>query len=295
MKFLKDAQEKAFSPKDAIVKRLIKSIGRYDAARPYDKIHASDITSNSFCPRMVALLDITKLKKKDQYLSPALAATFDMGNSVADLFCEKWASGWNYGNWQCLRCGEQRTFCLKPQNVMCPKTDHKLSCQWKYKEVAFVSPQYQVSGSLDAILDLGSPLLFVTELKILAQTDFEKIVAPLPEHRIRTALYLKLIDDSNSVYKIRMNLQQAKVLYVSRGYGKAHPEYGKEILPFKEFDVKRDDASLAPYLEKALTVKNWRENKVIPSGVCGSSADPRAKNCAVCPQCFSGKYPAVKQ
>lgn len=288
MKFLKDAHEQAFAPKMSIINRLIDGLGGYEPARSHEVVHASDITKESFCPRQTALLDLTKGKKKDEWIEPAMRVTFDTGNVMADLFREKWGSGWVYGDWECVRCGAQRTFCVKP---VCPCPAAKgLMCSWRYREMNFVSKTYDVSGSLDSVCDLGSPQLFVTELKIIAPTEFEKIVAPLPEHRIRTSLYLKLVEDSNSAYKIRLNLQKAKVLYISRAYGKKHDKYG-QILPFKEFDVARDDKALGPALEKAKKVKEWRTLKKMPAGVCATSADKLAKQCSMCSFCFSGKYP----
>lgn len=290
MKFLQEAKEKAFGPKQTIIERLVKDLSGYEPARSHETVHASDITKTNFCPRQTALLDITKGKKKDEWISAPLRVTFDVGNVTSDLFREQWASKWCYGDWVCMRCKEQRSFCLKPEATPCNAGfSQNLRHFWRYKEMSYVSQQYDVSGSLDAVCDLGAPLLFVTELKIMTPVDFEKLAAPLPEHRIRTSLYLKLIADSNSAYKSRLNLERGKVLYISRAYGKMHEKY-KEILPFKEFDVVRDDAALKPYLDKAVSVSRWRKQKKIPAGICNTSADKPAKSCSMCAQCFSGKF-----
>jgi hypothetical protein len=102
---------------------------------------------------------------------------------------------------------------------------------------------------------------------------------------------MKLIEDSDSPLKGRFNLQEAKVIYVSRAFGKKHLPSG-EILPFKEFDVKRDDVALIPYLEKAREIKIFKESGLIPNGICGTAMDTHAKSCSVCGECFGGKYPA---
>ncbi|ATS92304.1 hypothetical protein DLP05_064 [Stenotrophomonas phage vB_SmaS_DLP_5] len=290
MKFLQQAQKEAFDPKQTIIKRLMKNLEGYRPARSHEIVHASDITKESFCPRQTALLDLTGLKKKDEYIDTPLQVTFDVGNALSDLFREDWGKGWVYGNWICVRCGQQRTFCLHPGQMECKSGGKFKTCKWRYEEMNFVCQKYDVSGSLDAVCDLGAPKLFVTELKIITPVDFEKLVAPLPEHRIRTNLYMNLIENSDSMYKHKLNLQQAKVLYISRAWGKMHKDYNT-ILPFKEFDVARDDSVLAPYLGKAAAIKKWRTVKKMPHGVCQTTAEPTAKKCSVCKECFSGKYP----
>lgn len=120
------------------------------------------------------------------------------------------------------------------------------------------------------------------------------MLVPLPEHRIRTSLYLKLVSDSGSPYLNHINLHEARVLYVSRGFGKQHPVY-KEILPFKEFVVERDDSLFQKPLILAKQVKVFRESGKIPSGICKTALDKRAKACEVCAQCFSGKHPSEQE
>lgn len=289
--FLKAAVQDALGPKKSIIDIMRKELGGYQPARSHETVHASDITKPDFCPRQTALLTILKLKKKDEYISTALQTTFDIGNQIGDLFCEQWAGQHVWGNWRCCKCDSLVTFKQKPLNVPCK---HGGKCEWKYEEVKFISQKYQVSGSLDAIMDLGAPKLFVTELKIIAVDAFEKLVAPLAEHRIRTNLYLNLVENSSSAFNGRINTQEARVFYISRGFGKKHPEYN-EILPFKEFKVERDDSSLAPYLKKAEEVVVFKKTGAIPHGICKTSMDSPAKKCSVCKQCFSGKYPATQK
>lgn len=288
MIFLKQAVNSSLHPAKTIIDVLKKNTAGYEAARSLDTIHASDITKPNFCARKVALLDITKVAQKASYIPTALRTTFDVGNVISDLVREKWAGDSSYGHWKCVACSATRSFNTKPKNG-CPQ--HGSKCHWKYQEVNFRSIDTDVEGSVDVFLELGSYKLFVTEVKIITPVEFEKIVAPLSEHRLRTSLYLNLIDRSASPYKSRINLQTGKVLYVSRAYGKLHSDY-KEILPFKEFDVARDDAAIQPYLDAALKVKKFRASGVMPSGICATSFTKEAKGCSVCSQCFSGKFPA---
>jgi hypothetical protein len=273
------------APHKTVIDILRKNMAGWDKARDHTTVHASDVTKKEFCPKQLALLDITGKKKKDQYINTALRATFDVGNMTSDLFRERWAGDAAHGFWKCSTCGTVSSFGVKPKHGC---KNHP--SDWRYQEPNFVSTEYHISGSVDVCLDLDSPKLYVTELKIMAPTEFEKLAAPLAEHRIRTNLYMKLIDDSKSPIRQRFNLSEARVVYVSRAFGKKHELYG-EILPFKEFVVTRDDEALTPYLSKAAEVKWFKETGKIPAGICGTSSDTIAKSCSVCSECFSGNYP----
>jgi hypothetical protein len=293
--WLKNAVLDSATPTMSIITRLKMHVGGYQPARSRDVVHASDVTKPNFCPRQWALLDLLAKKKKDEYIATALQTTFDIGNATAKLVTDEWLGDAAVGNWKCRSCGDQRTFCSKPANG-CKKQG---MCNWEYAEVVFESQQYGVSGSIDVMVDLGVLMVAVTELKIIRVEDFEKITTPLPEHSQRTQLYLKLIADSASVYKDRINLHEARVVYVSRGYGKKNLDHDGEILPFREFIVKRDDKRIQPLLDMAKQVKVFRESLPsgainMPSGICKLPTDKYAKNCGECAACFSGNYPATQ-
>jgi hypothetical protein len=287
MKFLQEAVVDALAPKTSIIKLMQQNVGGYSPARSHKNVHASDVTKPNFCPRMYALLDITEEQKKDEYVSPAMQVTFDVGNATANLFTDQWAGDSIIGNWKCKRCSKAVSFQCKPKDG-CTQLQ---KCDWHYEEVRFVSQDHGVSGSIDALMDLLAPKLFVTELKIIKAEDFVDIVAPLAEHRVRTSMYMKIIADSENIYRTRVNTQEARVFYISRGFGKKNTETGT-VLPFKEFVVKRDDELVLPYLDKAKKIKIFRETGTIPAGICSTSMDTHAKNCAACKSCFSGAYPA---
>jgi hypothetical protein len=132
----------------------------------------------------------------------------------------------------------------------------------------------------------------IAELKTMAVEEFAGIAAPLPEHRLRTALYLKMFAEGNFPYKDRLNLHEARVLYFSRGYGKMNAQWG-EILPFKEYEVQRDDDSIKPYLQRARALQIFRSEGKMPTGICGTATDKYALKCKQCTNCFSGQHPAV--
>ena len=294
--WLKQSVLNSGAPKVGVIDILRKNMGGYQKARSHKVVHASDVTKPNFCPRYLALLDLTGSNKKDEYISTALQATFDMGHATATLVVEKWMGQNAIGNWKCRKCGQQRTMCSKPQ-ATCQLHGE---CNWEFIEPNFVSTEYGISGSLDVLADVGSKWL-VVELKIMKAEDWEALVTPLPEHRIRTNLYLKLIADSDSMWKNNINLHEARVLYVSRGYGKKNLGT-QEILPFKEYTVQRDDAGLQPMLNQAKKIKIFRDYMAqddgcmdlapIPDGICKTALDKYAKNCNMCKECFSGKYPA---
>jgi hypothetical protein len=287
MKFLKEAVKHAGAPKFSITKFIQTHVGGYEPERSHKVVHASDMTNSSYCPRAVALMDLTDAKPKDRYIPTALRTTFDMGDAVSDLFRERWAGTSAVGHWRCLACNHIETFCTRPTGF-CSKCGKTL---WKYREVDFQSKTYGFSGSLDMIVDLGVPKFFPVELKIMASDEFAKLVAPLAEHRLRTSLYLYLIEDSLSPFRYRMNTQHAKICYVSRGYGKKNQDADGTVLPIKEFDIYRDDDSLAPFLEKAAAVKRFRESGVMPVRLCDTPSSPIAKSCPMVKACFSDKYP----
>jgi hypothetical protein len=290
--WLKHAVLGASTPKMSIIHRLKMNVGGTTPARSMAEVHASDATKPDFCPRHWALMDTLAKTKKNEYLSTALAATFDMGNATADLVKEHWLGDSSIGNWKCKTCGDQRTFCSKPE-AGCKK---QLGCNWRYVEMVFDSVYSGITGSIDVMVELGSMKVVPTELKIIKVEDFEALKTPLAEHSLRTKLYLKLISDSTSVYKDRINLHEAHVLYVSRGYGKKNLDHNGEILPFKEYVVARDDAAVMPLMHNARQIKIFREDEKhpMPSGICTLPTDKYAKGCSTCGACFSGNYPAAQ-
>lgn len=289
MKFLSIAASKALKPKESLVALLKKKMGGYQPERSHNTVHASDVTKPEFCARQYALLDATGKQRSPVFISAALQATFDHGHAISDLIREQWLGDAAIGNWRCLRCHAHRSFCSRPTEIGCNAVGSDVHI-WKYREVEFKLPYYGVSGSIDVFTDLGSSKVFPTECKIMAPQEWEKIVAPLAEHRLRTSLYLYLIRESNSPYKDKINTNEGWVLYVSRAYGKKHGELN-EVLPFKAFKIPRDDQEIPQLLAKGRLVQAFREVGIMPQGICGSSADKFAKKCPVSKECFSGNYP----
>lgn len=282
IKFIQAAQKaKAESSKDvSLTEVLIKNLGRKYPERSHQVVHASDVTREDFCPRQYLLMDACNVSRPDRYISPGLKATFEVGEATA-LLVVKWLGKKALGKWVNRKTGETILFGPSPA-----ETTEEVS-NWDYHEVKFFGQSTHISGSLDVIADLGHTKFRAVELKIIKVDDFDKLSAPLAEHRLRTALYLQLIADSANPLRLLMDTETAHILYVSRGFGKKNPDTG-HILPFKEFVVHRDDPAIAEFLAKGRTVKECRETKTIPSHkVCPNIAHPTAKSCPVRQQCWA--------
>lgn len=283
--WLATAAQQSVKPQQSVIGVLRKNLGGYQEGRSIDEVHASDITKMHFCPRKWAFMDLQAKKAEPEFLPAALDVTFQMGVETERKIVEEWGGDAVIGNWKCRRCDDQRTMTKKPVGFCKDGKKH----WWEYIQIVIETPEYGIVGSLDALFDVGLPLWLITELKTMAPTEFEKIVVPLPEHRIRTNLYMKLVEESNHPWKTAFNVSEARVLYVSRAHGKLNAEWN-EILPFKEYVVKREDTILKPMLMKAMQVKIWRTENKMPSGICSTALDKMAKTCKQCQVCFSGQF-----
>jgi hypothetical protein len=234
-------------------------------------------------------MDVTGKKAPDRYLSAALRATFDMGKDVADRICNDWLGEDAIGHWTCGVCGKEAKFQARPGQG-CGQGSFQPPCNWRYKEVHFVHEHAKISGSIDLFLNLGGTTATVNELKIIKPEDFADIKAPLGEHRLRTQLYLRIIAESKSPYKGLIDTDHAKIVYVSRGYGKKNENVGM-IVPFKEYDIARNDAAVEEYVLQGKAVAEARATNTIPAHkVCSSVLCPTAKACPVKQECWSGAY-----
>jgi hypothetical protein len=147
-----------------------------------------------------------------------------------------------------------------------------------------------ISGSIDLIADLGLPKHVIVEIKSMDKDQFAELIAPLAEHRIRTSLYLRIIEGSDSPYKDRIDLTHARIIYVSKGYGKKG-EDGK-FSPFKEYVITRNDDAIEDYVEKAKMVKLYEDTGMIPYGVCKNTFVGRVKKCHCSKACFTPGFEA---
>ena len=288
--WLRNALHKATRPKASVIGVLKQHLGGQSPGRSMKILHASDITRIDFCPRRWALFDMLEKDPPMDSLSTALDVTFRMGKATEQLLVEEWAGDAIVGNWRCRHCGEQRTMVPHPDGY-CVVPIGKRKHWWQYRQLVVSAPEYGVEGGIDALFNIGAPQLMITEIKTINPAEFETMLVPQPEHRLRTNLYMKIIAESHHPFREKINTSEARVLYISRGYGKLNAEWN-EILPFREFAVTRNDADLAEFLKRAAALKAFRTIGLLPQGICTTALDKYAKACSVGQPCFSGTYPA---
>lgn len=274
-----------------------KRIPRYDNARSHKVLHASDMTRDiEFCPREFALQDVTKFKKKGQFLGTSQVITFDMGDAIHDMVRENWALPESIGTWACVVCKTRHPFQKKP-----------ISCGWegckskvfRYEEEVFISQSHGATGSIDMIADLGQSKYVIVEIKSIDKDQFKDLLGPKAEHKWRTNLYLRMIANSNHHHKHKIDLSRGLILYVVKGYGikdvtlKEHGIKDMAFSPFKEFWVSRDDNDTDAIWERATSLYDFRVNNgPMPAGICATAFCKRAQSCELNKQCWSGNFPS---
>ena len=279
---------------------LHKTLARSEPARDHSHVHASDLLKKDlfhdleFCPRHYALLDTLKRQRPPQFIHAAHAKVFGEGNTTANWIIHTLAdAGLIVGHWECKYCHHEYKFCKRPAE--CKECCHT---EFKYIEVRFRSRESDIGGGIDGLLDLGRPKLVIGEFKTMQDEDFKKLVAPLAEHKYRTNLYMRLVEDSKSKYRHLVDTKEAVVLYQCKGgFGGKQDDLIKEGItdsvysPFKEFKIQRDDSITQTKWDHAKALKDFRDGKTgIPLGLCSTSMCPRAKNCDTRHECFSSAY-----
>lgn len=267
---------------------LKKSVGGHEDARSVNELHASDLTKQdpAFCPREIVLMRLLKVERPAQYVQHAMRVTWDEGRDKQRRVNNDYLRDHMVGGWRCLRCNEQHEWRTYPGKGDGPCVEEDTGHRWEYVEPVFKHPS-QFTGSLDGVVRFSPAKLRMLEVKIIKADDYRELVAPLAEHRVRTRLYLRLVAESPDKRTAQIDVSEAHVLYVMRGHG-AKDEAG-QVSPFKEFLVKRDDASVERYVRMAYAVTSGK----MPEGICSSALCARAKKCPVVKACFSGKYPAM--
>jgi hypothetical protein len=138
-------------------------------------------------------------------------------------------------------------------------------------------------------------MLTPIEIKSMDKDVFKDLHAPLSEHRQRTAFYLDLLSHSTWMdFDVKIQLDWAYVLYVCKGFGFKDDYEGRTGIadgmhsPFKEFKVKRaDHTTLKTVYDKALAVKQFKKDGLLPKRICPSISCKRAKWCTVKKTCFA--------
>lgn len=256
-------------------------------------LHASSITDdNGFCAREFCLLSFLEVKPRHETISTSLQFTFDIGNAAQGIITN-YLEDLLWGTWKCVHCeDESEEMRMKPRECY-----YCGSGNLTYIEPRFTSNKSGISGGVDLIVKFpGHEKMRAIELKTMNQASFKELKAPLQKHRLRTNLYLRVIEETE--YADLIDTTEASVLYCDKGFGCKDDgtlekfEMREPTSPFKEYVVKRDDPGLANVLLKAAPLTPFREKGIMPGLICAGIADKRADKCPVKSDCFSGKYPA---
>lgn len=248
-------------------------------ARGYWKAHSSDLTKSDYCPRKVAFWREAGGPRELEKINPTLHMTFKQGNLTADLFCEYLGGKSVWGNWVCRHCDDYKEHSFKPKPCSCHP-----NATWKYEELCFEHLDNGASGSIDAFVDLKrNGMLTLVELKIISPDEFEKLLMPNWEHRVRTQMYLEIIKNSDHKAKRFINLDKAKVFYICRTHGK---KVRNRVTPFKEFDVPAMPEQTVTYLQKAKEIRMWEETGYYPAPICTDYECDIACKCKFRDKCF---------
>ncbi len=287
--------KKVAETKSVSVKLLIhEALAAREDARSHRVVHASDIVDNeNFCARQFALFDLTGKRPRGKFVGTAMRVTFEYGRFIQKQVNEVWLKDRMYGDWRCPHCNFKLAARRAPK-FACPECGHR---HWAYEEFRVHSDLYGVSGGLDTILDLGLSKLRFCEVKSMDKDYFKDLKAPLQEHRRRSALYLRLLSESNHPLAQSIDHEVSHLLYVSKSFGfkdQTLHEAGikdAQFSPFKEYLVHADHPLLDKELAAAMALRKFRDRTgPIPDGICASCFVKVAKYCPVVDDCFSGKY-----
>ncbi|UOX39971.1 rubredoxin-type fold protein [Vibrio phage V-YDF132] len=272
-----------------LITEMHRQMGRYDRDRPYENLHASDVTKDDpvFCPRERALLVATKAEPNEKYISTETRTYFDVGEAIHDLVREKWGLAVSIGNWECQRCDALYTATHRPVTCECGGTN------FKYHEQRVLSKDTGISCGIDwQVAEKTTGYAIAVEIKSINPADFKTLHAPLAEHTSRTKLYLQSIATATDPKKVaHLRKDMAYILYVTKGA----PDNGEYLggggflekrTPFKVFEVLRDDESIQEYLDRGRSYSEYRKTKKIPERICANPLTKRAKKCSMCTECW---------
>ncbi len=296
MKFAKALKEKTCPP---LKYYLHRHFAGYQEARDPAPVHASDMQgdgpwgSSEFCARERILMLGSGKKNRDRHLSTSMAVTYAIGHFVEEVIVAEALAeeGVAVANWECYVCGAMQRMSKKPEaceNCGCRR--------YRHRDVRFKSEYSGITCGIDMFADRGDGKLRVVEVKSIDKIAFKKLVAPYAEHRWRTNLYMRCIEESTSEYRHVVHTDSARVLYVSKGgYGVKDLDVKKwdfrddGMSPFKEYEVLRDDSQTDDLVEAAKLVYEHEKGGSLPDRVCKTAMCKRAEWCVVASTCFGMK------
>ena len=261
-------------------------------------VHASDIIDHAeeWCPRRIALMIAYGKSPPDEFLATVDSVVYTHSSDVASRMVHWLAEiGIAVTDWRCSVCGADFTFSVRPEECSCG------SKSFYYREPRVTSGFSGISGGLDLLVAFpGESKAMAVEIKGVQKSDFKELKLPMALHRLRTNLYLRLIEESNYEFKDEIRTDKARILYVVKGgWGEKSNdphEWGlpdKGWSPFKEFEIQRDDSETEPHSLLARRLKVWRDAQEagkatdLPAGVCETSMCSLAMKCQVRSECWN--------
>jgi hypothetical protein len=211
----------------SLVRYLHHALPEISYHRGYERIHASEVTYDDphpFCPRKGALNLMDGTQAQPKSVDTCLSYTFHLGEAMHDRLREFMIAPLVVGDWECPVCGHMHKTQMKPSQCQgCGRLPRKFI----YHELRFMSKQCGISGGFDCVVKLpGMEKFTIVEAKtIVAKTegsgvvDFKHLFSPLPEHSIRTNLYMRLAEESETGIGQFIDTERALILYMIKGYG----------------------------------------------------------------------------
>jgi len=270
---------------------LHKEMAREQKHRGVWTLHASSVTKEDpeFCPREYALANGLRAEMKPEFIPTSLRWTFDTGWMLQD-YVTRILRPYAWGDWRCTACGERFPSQWFPTWKCCERP------HIEYKEKRFQSAISGIDCGIDLLIQFpGADLLTIVECKTIKADAFKTLVCPLPEHRTRTNLYMRLVDESKDPVKERVNVKEARVVYLCKGFGNKFllPKSWKlrdhNMSPFREFPVLRNDEGTEIQHERGKQFYDWRNNcGPMPDRICPTQLCKRAQGCQFQGPCFKG-------
>lgn len=264
-----------------------------DMERPYDRIHASELTKENYCPKRLALKVKTNAPRGFRWLSTSENVTFDMGRKLQDSVVH-WFSDMKraFADWKCDSCGQMHSFVIRPEKC------GTCGCRsLAPHEIRFKSSLSGASCGVDMLVKIGNAVkLRPVEIKTIDKDQFKALKMPQAEHRQRTTLYTRIIAEDTGPVSPYVDPSRAIILYVSKGgYGCAQdwlaqaPTFDK-FSPFKEYEILRNDSEVEDLSKMAAEFTKFLDTGKMPCGICATAFSKTAQGCDMKNECWSGKF-----
>lgn len=276
--------------------QLHKALKSRRAGRDLSRLHASDMTKEpGFCPRQRLIMQIIGMKPPDEWTSASQQMVYDLGNAVEEIIIKRAiGAGLAVGDWQCFYCKTSHSMRTCPDRcTSCGKPDGM-----RYNQRRFYSQKSGISCGIDLLVRGLGPKYRIVEVKTMQKDDFRKLVMPLAEHRLRTNLYMRIVDEAGDKDASLIDTKTASVIYVDKGgFGIKDPEVetwkigDKGFSPFKEFTVYRNDNDTDIMSKLGARYLEAKQTQTICGGVCSHQSESRAMKCNVGERCWNGTFP----